>query len=314
LTSPTLLSAGAASTQENNMLSKQSKADVYEQITAALIAAIEEGTGKFEMPWHTLSSPINAANRKLYRGVNILMLWVAAHQHNYSSNEWATYRQWNELGAQVRKGERSTIVVFWKFFDSETEEEQPLEETDNGTRPRCFARAYHVFNAAQVDGYETKPENLLPESERIAQAEAFFHSLPATIKHGGERAYYSPAGDYIQMPPFAQFKSAEKYVSVLCHELSHWSGVKGRLNRDLSGRFGDASYAMEEMVAQISASFLCADLQIRSEPSAADAAYVQSWVRILRDDRRAIFTAASKAQEAANYLKQLAALAQERAS
>lgn len=295
------------------MLSKQIRTDVYEQITAALIASIEEGTGKFEMPWHAMSSPVNAANRKLYRGINILMLWANARKHSYSSNEWATYRQWNELGAQVRKGERSAIVVLWKFFDSETEEQQ--EDLDDApARPRCFARAYHVFNAAQVDGYQAKPEKQLPESERIAQADAFFNAIPATIQYGGDRAYYSPAGDYIQMPPFAQFKSAEKYVSVLCHELSHWSGARGRLNRDLAGRFGDASYAMEEMCAQISASFLCADLQIRSEPSAADAAYVQSWLRILRDDRRAIFTAASKAQEAANYLKQLAALAQERAS
>ena len=236
-----------------------------------------------------------------------------ARKHSHSSDEWATYRQWNELGAQVRKGERSTIVVFWKFFDSETEELQ--EDTDETpARPRWFARAYHVFNAAQVDGYQATPEKQLPESERIAQAEAFFNAIPATIQYGGGRAYYSPSGDYIQMPPFAQFKSAEKYASVLCHELSHWSGAKSRLNRDLSGRFGDASYAMEELVAQISAAFLCADLEIRSEPSADDAAYLSSWLKALRTDRRAIFTAASKAQEAANYLKQLAAVAQERAS
>jgi antirestriction protein ArdC len=106
------------------MLSKQTKADVYEQITAALIAAIEKGAGTFEMPWHTLSSPVNVANQKVYRGINILMLWATARKHNYSTHEWATYRQWNELGAQVRKGERSTIVVFWKFFDSTTEEEE----------------------------------------------------------------------------------------------------------------------------------------------------------------------------------------------
>jgi antirestriction protein ArdC len=257
------------------MLSKQTRTDVYEQITAALIAAIEEGTGKFEMPWHTMSSPINAANQKLYRGINVLMLWADAHKHNYSSHEWATYRQWNEVGAQVRKGERSTIVVFWKFFDSETEEQQEYID-DTPARPRCFARAYHVFNAAQVEGYEAKPEKHLPESERIAEAEAFFNAIPATIQYGGDRAYYSPAGDYIQMPPFAQFKSAAKYVSVLCHELSHWSGAKTRLNRDLSGRFGDASYALEELCAQISASFLCAELEVRSEPSADDAAYLSS--------------------------------------
>lgn len=296
------------------MLSKQTRTDVYDQITSALIAAIEEGSGTFEMPWHALSSPMNAANRKLYRGVNILMLWAAARKYNYSAQEWATYRQWNELGAQVRKGERSTIVVFWKFFDSESEEEQQEETEDTPARPRCFARAYHVFNAAQVDGYKAKLEKQLPESERIAQAEAFFQSLPATIQYGGDRAYYSPAGDYIQMPHFTQFKTPEGYVSTMCHELSHWSGAKSRLNRDLTGRFGDASYAMEEMIAQISSSFLCADLQIRSQPSHDDAAYVSNWLRVLRGDRRAIFTAASRAQEAANYLKQLASVAQERAS
>jgi antirestriction protein ArdC len=296
------------------MLSKQTRTDVYEQITSALIAAIEEGTGQFEMPWHTLSSPINAANRKLYRGVNIIMLWAATRKHNYSSQEWATYRQWQGLGAQVRKGERSTLVVFWKFFDSENEEERQEGAEDTPARPRCFARAYHVFNAAQVDGYASTPEDLLPNSERIAHAEAFFQLLPATIKYGGDRAYYSPAGDYIQMPQFTQFKTPAGYVSTMCHELSHWSGAKSRLNRDLSGRFGDASYAMEEMIAQLSASFLCADLQIRSEPSAADAAYVSNWLAVLRGDRRAIFTAASKAQEAATYLRQLASIAQERAS
>jgi antirestriction protein ArdC len=294
------------------MHSKQTRTDVYEQITSALIAAIEEGTGTFEMPWHSMSNPVNAANQKAYRGVNILILWAAARKHNYSSHEWATYRQWSELGAQVRKGERSTIVVFWKFYDSETEE-QHEEVGDTPTLPRCFARAYHVFNAAQVDGYETKPQNLLSESERIAHADAFFNALPATIKHGGDRAFYSPSGDYIQIPPFAQFKSAEKYASTLLHELAHWSGAKPRLNRDLSGRFGDASYAIEELIAQVSTSFLCADLQIRSEPSADDAAYVSNWLQVLRHEKRAIFTAASKAQEAANYLKQLAAVAQERA-
>jgi antirestriction protein ArdC len=262
------------------MLSKQTRTDVYEQITDALVAAIEEGVGRFEMPWHTLSSPINAANQKLYRGINILMLWATTRKHNYSTHEWATYRQWNELGAQVRKGERSTIVVFWKFFDSTTEEEEQEDTSNNHGRPRCFARAHHVFNAAQVDSYEKKPANLLPESERIAKADAFFSVLPVTIRHGGDRAYYSPAGDYIQMPPFAQFKSAEKYASTLLHELSHWSGARSRLNRDLSGRFGDASYAMEELIAQISASFLCADLQIRSEPSADDAAYVSNWLQV----------------------------------
>jgi antirestriction protein ArdC len=197
---------------------------------------------------------------------------------------------------------------------SSNREEQQDNASDIHGRPRCFARAYHVFNAAQVDGYEKKPENVLSESERIAHADAFFYAIPATIKHGGDRAFYSPSGDYVQMPAFTQFKSPEGYVCTLLHELSHWSGARTRLNRDLSGRFGDASYAMEEIICEISASFLCADLQIQCEPRVDHAPYVSSWLKVLRNDKKAIFTAASKAQEAANYLKELAAVAQERAS
>jgi antirestriction protein ArdC len=139
-----------------------------------------------------------------------------------------------------------------KFFDSESEEQQQEGTNNSLARQRCFARAYHVFNAAQVAGYREKPKNvLLSETERIWHAEAFFSSLPATIRHGGDRAYYSPAGEYIQMLYFAEFESAEKYANVLLHELTHWAGAKNRLNRDLSGRFGDARYAMEEMIAEL---------------------------------------------------------------
>ena len=134
-----------------------SKPDIYEQVTAALIAALEEGAhaGEYKMPWHALSSPFNAISRKPYRGINILLLWAAAQKHNYGFNEWGTYRQWQELGGQVRKGEHSSLVVFWKFFDTDKETDEPQEESADakiGQRPRCMARAYHVFNAAQVDG------------------------------------------------------------------------------------------------------------------------------------------------------------------
>ena len=134
------------------MQSNQAKADVYEQITNAIVSAIEEGAGKYEMPWHALFTPLNATNRKPYRGVNVLMLWATARKHSYSSNGWATYRQWQEAGAQVRKGERSTTVVFWKFCDRSEEQQQNDSDTSED-RPRCFARCYHVFNASQVDGY-----------------------------------------------------------------------------------------------------------------------------------------------------------------
>jgi antirestriction protein ArdC len=291
------------------MQSNPAKADVYEQITNAIVSAIEEGANKYEMPWHALSMPLNAIKRKPYRGVNVLMLWATAQKQAYTSSEWATYRQWQEAGAQVRKGERSTTVVFWKFYDRSEEQQDDCEVSED--RPRCFARCYHVFNASQVDGYVPQVAEQLPESARIENADRFFASLPVVIKHGGDRAFYSPNGDFIQMPPFAQFKSPEGYVSTMCHELGHSSGAVSRLNRDLSGRFGDERYSMEELIAELTSCFLCVDLQIRSEPRVDHAPYISSWLKVMRNDKRAIFTAASKAQEAASYLQQLAALAQE---
>lgn len=294
------------------MQSNPAKADVYEQITNAIVSAIEDGAGKYEMPWHALSIPLNATSRKPYRGVNVLMLWATAQKHAYTSNEWATYRQWQEAGAQVRKGERSTTVVFWKFYDGPEEQQEDSDTPED--RPRCFARCYNVFNASQVDGYVAQTAGQLPESERIENADRFFANLPAVVKYGGDRAFYSPAGDFIQMPPFAQFKSPEGYVCTKAHEFGHWSGAPSRLNRDLSGRFGDERYSMEELIAELTSCFVCADLQIQSEPRVDHAPYIQSWLRVLKSDKKAIFTAASKAQEAASYLQQLAAVAQECAS
>jgi antirestriction protein ArdC len=294
------------------MQSNQEKADVYEQITNTIVSAIEEGAGKYEMPWHTLSAPLNAANRKPYRSVNVLMLWATAQKHAYTSNEWATYRQWQEAGAQVRKGERSTTVVFWKFYDRAEEQQEDSDAPEE--RPRCFARCYHVFNASQVDGYIPEIQEQLPESVRIQNADRFFASLPAVIKHGGDRAFYSPTGDFIQIPAFAQFKSPKGYVCTLAHECAHWSGAPPRLNRDLSGRFGDERYSMEELIAELTSCYICAELQIQSEPRVDHAPYLSCWLRVLKSAKKAIFAAASKAQEAASYLQQLAALSQECAS
>ena len=294
------------------MQSNQAKADVYEQITNTIVSAIEEGVGKYEMPWHTLSAPLNAANRKPYKGVNVLMLWATAQKHTYTSNEWATYRQWQEAGAQVRKGERSTTIVFWKFYDRVEEQQEDSDAPEE--RPRCFARCYHVFNASQVDGYVPEIQEQLPESVRIQNADRFFASLPAVIKHGGDRAFYSPTGDFIQIPAFAQFKSPKGYVCTLAHECAHWSGAPSRLNRDISGRFGDERYSMEELIAELTSCYICAELQIQSEPRVDHAPYLSSWLKVLKSDKKAIFAAASKAQEAASYLQQLAAFSQECAS
>lgn len=283
--------------------SHTSQPTIYQRITDQIIATIEAGAGNWKMPWHTdgtdITQPINAASGKAYRGINVIALWATAQACGYTGARWATYKQWQELGAQVRKGETSAPVVFWKIFDKD--EEQTEEPAENDRR-RFMARGYSVFNAAQVEGYEPPPAVILPPSVRIGRAEDFFASLGADIRHGGNRAYFQPSTDHIQMPPFEAFRDAVSYYATLSHEGTHWTGVQSRLDRDLTGRFGSESYAAEELVAELGAAFVCGSLGLANEPRPDHAAYVASWLKVLRSDNRAIFTAAAKAQQAADHL------------
>ena len=226
------------------MHEKQQKQDIYEQITGAIIAAIEEGAPTYEMPWHTLATPINAATRKAYRGINTLTLWCIGRKRCYATQEWATYRQWSEMGAQVRRGERSASVVFWKFLESSDDAVEEVQESTANSRRIPLAREYHVFNAAQVEGYVPQPEVRLAESERIDHAERFFRALPGVVRHGGDRAFYSPATDEIQIPAFEQFKSAAAYYSTLAHEHTHWSGAS-RLSATIDSENRDEAVAAD---------------------------------------------------------------------
>ncbi len=283
------------------MKTQQERADVYQRVTDQIIEAIERGADAWQMPWHQSTViPHNALTGKPYRGVNILSLWAIATANNYHSGIWATYAQWQELGAQVRKGEKSACIVFWKFRNSAEETETGEEEDDKKHGP--IARGYNVFNADQVDGFLLPEVPTLPPTERIESADRFFAKLPADLRHGGNRAYYSPREDFIQLPPFAVFKEAASYYAILGHEYIHWVGAPHRLHRDLKGRFGDHSYAAEELIAELGAAFLCADLGLANEPRPDHAAYVQNWLTVLQQDNRAIFTAASKAQAAADWL------------
>ena len=280
------------------------RADIYQTVTDYIIAAIEAGAGDWKMPWHAqgggaLALPINAVTGKAYRGINPLMLWASAQAAGYPSGIWATYKQWAELGAQVRKGEKATGIVFWKLLD---DGEGEGEGEDKGRR--CVARGFSVFNAAQVDGYEAPALPVLPEAQRIDHAEAFFARTGAAIRHGGSRAFYAPEPDHIQMPEFAAFVEPVAYYATLAHEATHWTGHKSRCDRDLSGRFKSESYAAEELVAELGAAYLCADLGLASEPRPDHAAYVANWLKVLKDDKRAIFTAAALAQKAADWLHQ----------
>lgn len=283
--------------------------DLHAEITGQLIAAIEADPGKPVLPWRktggALHLPINALTGNAYNGVNILSLWVAGEVRGFGCAQWGTYRQWAELGAQVRKGEKSSLVVFYKEFETDPD---PDDAGDNGKRR--MARASHVFNAAQVDGYALPeaPESLGPV-ERIARADAFVSATGARVGHGGERAFYAPSTDHIQMPDEGLFTGtqtmsrSEGYYATLVHELIHWSGAKHRLDREMGKRFGDRAYAAEELVAEVGAAFLCAELGITQDVRADHAQYLANWLELLKDDSKAIFAAAARASEAARYLK-----------
>jgi len=293
----------------------QPRRDIHADITNQLIAAIEADPGLPQMPWRKSSGkplflPENALTKKPYNGINVVSLWVAAETRGYSAPIWGTYRQWAELGCQVRKGEKSSLVVFYKEYETDPD---PDNSDDDGKRR--VARASYVFNASQVDGYKMPdaPEPLGP-IERIAAADRFVTATGAAIEHGGDRAFYRPSTDHIQMPPEDLFcgtdtlSRSESYYAVLVHELTHWSGAKHRLDRDMGKRFGDNAYAAEELVAEIGSAFLCAELGItEGEPRTDHAQYIAHWLKLMKDDNRAIFAAAAKASEAVAFLKRLSA-------
>lgn len=278
--------------------------DIFQRVTDQIVTAIEEGVNSYQLPWRTsgkfLSSPINAASKKPYRGVNILTLWATAQEERYTTGTWATYKQWQEIGAQVRKGEKSAHVVFWKFLDKNEEKETENCEESGNRIP--MAKHYSLFNADQVDGFkvpEAPPVNI---QERIETAESFFNVLGVSPKAGGNRAFYSPESDEVYMPAFEAFKQPLFYYSVLSHESTHWTAAPHRLDRELKGRFESEAYAMEELVAELGAAFLCAQLGLPTDPRQDHAPYIASWLKVLKSDKKAIFTAAGKAQAALDWM------------
>lgn len=276
--------------------------DVYSRVTSQIITAIEQGAGKYEMPWHCRDiafSPVSINGLRPYRGINTVALWATSKERGYSSGLWGTYKNWQDIGGQVRKGEKSALVVYWGTIGGSDNDES---ET---TRTRLFCKGYSVFNLAQVDGVKLPEPKIKPIAERIARADRFFDALPGKVNHGFNAAFYAPSTDSIGMPDFDQFKQAHGYYSTLAHEYTHWTAPESRMNRQLGKRFGDSVYAAEELIAELGSAYLCAHLQLEQEPRKDHAAYIDSWLRVLKADKRAIFTAASEAQKACDYLQGL---------
>jgi antirestriction protein ArdC len=285
--------------------------DVYTRVTDHIIADLEKGIRSWMKPWnvaHTagrITKPLRH-NGTPYRGMNILLLWGEAMDKGYAAPIWMTFKQALELDAHVRKGEHGSLVVYANSI-TKTETNEKGEDTEHEIP---FMKGYSVFNVEQVDGlpaqYYAQAVDPLPLSERIDNADRFITNTAATIHHGGNRAFYSPARHAIQLPPFEAFKDKESFYATALHELTHWGGAKHRLNRDFSAkRFGDQGYGREELVAELGAAFLCADLGITPEIRDDHAAYLGHWLNCLKEDKRAIFSAAAHAQRAADYLNGL---------
>jgi antirestriction protein ArdC len=237
-------------------MSQSPRLDIHQTVTDQIIAAIEQGAGNVQLPWQNAGGPFsslpkNAVSGKAYNGINVLQLWCSAELRNFHGESlWATYRQWSSIDAQVRKGEKATLVVFYKEYQGE-----PNPDDAEDTGKRRVAKASWVFHSQQVDGYPlpAAPEPK-PPIEKIANVERFIAATGAIVKVGGNRAFYSRSLDSITMPDEALFtgealERKEGWCSVLLHELSHWSGAEKRLNREFGKRFGDSAYAMEEAVA-----------------------------------------------------------------
>lgn len=287
---------------------KYPKRDMQQEITNSIITAIEAGTPPWRKPWNSGARPLTTPLKHdgtAYRGINTLMLWMSGSSQEFASNYWMTFRQAQQWkGAHVRKGSKGSLSVFFKPL--EIHETNAKGEDELKTIP--LMRAYSVFNADQIEGlperyYSAPVDPYSNPDERNAAADSFVQRTRASIQHdGGNRAFYRPASDDIHMPAYAHFEGAESYYSTLLHELTHWTGAKHRLDRKKGAQFADDAYAFEELIAELGAAFLCAETGISNAPRPDHASYLESWLKCLKSDKRAIFQAASAAQKAATYI------------
>ena len=284
------------------------RTDLYQSVTDTVITQLEAGTVPWVQPWGRpdiqtpFGLPSNGHTGRTYSGINILLLWGAAIETKRTTQVWLTYKQALALGGNVRKGERSTNVCYADTFIPKAEQER-ARKTGEDAQKIGFLKRYTVFNADQCEGL---PEALyigqtpLPECETIPHAENLIKATGADFRIGGERAFYVPSKDYIQVPPQPAFFEHINYYRTCFHELGHWTGHKSRLDRNLKGKHGSKDYAREELVAEMATAFICASLGI--VPTVRHTDYLASWLNVLKTDKRAIFRAASVASKAADYI------------
>jgi len=290
--------------------------DTYQKITNKILSQLEKGCVPWVQPWktakHSAANPHNAGSKRSYNGVNRVILWMEQIFCGYPTDGWLTYKQAEALGGHVRKGEKGTMVIWISRKEIPVKDSNgKVEKNKDGstkTKKIPLMREFWVFNLAQIDDLPEKYQVMpVVENEDKPLEDATFTAwvkgTKANIKHGGDQAYFRPSTDEIQMPKPAWFDSASHYKATMLHELTHWTGAKHRLDRDLKPRFAEQAYAAEELVAELGAAFLCADLNVDGDLRHAD--YIGHWIKLLKDDPKAIFTASSKATAAATYLHEL---------
>jgi antirestriction protein ArdC len=285
---------------------REARASLYSEVTVKIIAELEAGRVPWVQPWDASAAciglPRNAISGRSYSGINILLLWGAVIQSGFASQAWLTFHQAKQAGGSVRKGERGVSICYADRFTPETEKTRAKENGDEAkTIP--FLKRFTVFNIDQCDGL---PDDIvidsppLPDCEIVPIAEKLITATGADFRIGGNRAFYAPVEDFVQVPPQPAFTDQINYYRTVNHELSHWTGHSSRLNRNQKGRFGSADYSREELAAELGSAYVCAALGIA--PTVRHADYIGSWLTVLRADDRAIFKAASAASKAADFL------------
>lgn len=303
------------------------KRDIYQEVTDRIIDLIESGQASGDdwmRPWRQVAGegiPTNAATGRNYRGVNVLLLWGDAMLRGFSLGLWGTYRQWQSLGCQVRKrpddyprGSWGTMVVQYRPAKSGDEDQEAEATEEERRRRRGYLGWATVFNVDQVDGWDRLAIDGLDDDESevelIDRIEHYIEATGADVKRmGGEACYVKPPADYIRIPAASRFESIEQHYSALFHELTHWTGIKERCDRDMRGRFGDVAYAMEELVAELGSAFQSGTFGLEPVAREDHAEYVANWLQVLRNDKRALVTASSKAADAVEWLAERAGAA-----